>query len=100
MKNVFWIYIYGHMWKTFFLRDLTARLSNFSFGHPVNVFFASIELKIDQNLSFFSKCCAFKQGLFRLKRPANPPIASILIRNIAIIKIVPSANKKLTITVA
>ena len=32
---------------------LTARLSNFTFGHPVNVFFASIELKIDQNQSFF-----------------------------------------------
>jgi len=36
-----------------FMGYLTARLSNFTFGHPVNVLFASIELKIDQNRSFF-----------------------------------------------
>ncbi len=28
----------------FFVEDLTERLSNFTFGHPVNVFFASVEL--------------------------------------------------------
>ncbi len=36
-----------------FIEYLTARLSNFTFGHPVNIFFASIELKINQNWSFF-----------------------------------------------
>ena len=35
------------------IENVTARLSNFTFGPPVNVFFASIELKIDHKRSFF-----------------------------------------------
>ncbi len=40
------------MWYKNCLEYWTAKLSNFTFRYPVNVFFASIDIKIDQTWLF------------------------------------------------